>query len=76
MAKIIEKGKDVDWISEEMTCESCRTIFQLEAKDILAANLYNEWCDYDCPGCGVHDRVRAPLHVGQYAEERREEREK
>lgn len=76
MAKIIKKGKDVDWISEEKTCRSCGTLFQLEAKDVLSAespaNHYDMWGGYDCPGCGVHDDCFVPRHVGRYAEERKE----
>lgn len=73
MAKIIEKGKDVDWISEEITCKSCGTIFQLEAEDILSIECGTQGA-YNCPGCGIRAKRYVPQHVQNYTTERNHER--
>lgn len=77
MAKIIEKGKGVDWISKEITCKSCGTIYQLEAEDILSADRdhYDSTTGkYDCPGCGTYRTCSLPRHIQEYVEKRNLER--
>lgn len=84
MAEIIAKGENVDWVSEELTCQSCGTVHRITPQDIteLSVFLYPREAYYNCPGCEtVNSYTDLPPHVlnlvkknieGKQEKERRE----
>ena len=74
MAKIIQKGKDLDWQREEK-CSACNTEFVIGKDDVEVGSFLSGSYYTSCPACGkyipyshlygTHHRI--PDHVKAYA---------